>query len=197
MLKKFSGKGSQCKKEVEINEDDDDSKPEKEGTEKPKPKIAIAGSLKSADEKIKIDKKEPDEIPLPKITRCKDERSGKLYRPGDQWYGDDDCMHCTCLEDGSMACASPMCGLPFCAKGPAKKVKGRCCPVCPDDVLCSENGRTKIAKRDRWQRDDCSVCQCTKDGVVCVGVSKQNQSCDRPQLWNAKCKPVCLNDISK
>jgi len=105
-------------------------------------------------------------------------------------------MHCTCIRDGYPVCSTPMCALPFCTTGEAFKVKGRCCPVCPEDLICrSKNGRARIAYEERWQEDDCQVCECTKEGVNCVDPSKVLQKCKSPQRWNGKCKPVCLDDV--
>ena len=164
---------------------------------KPAPKKDDSASVKN--------KKKPGPLtprkPLPKIPqekKCIDYETKKEYNVGDEWFGEDDCMHCTCIRDGYPVCSTPMCALPFCTTGEAFKVKGRCCPVCPEDLICrSKNGRARIAYKERWQEDDCQVCECTKGGVSCVDPSKVSQKCKSPQRWNGKCKPVCLDDVSK
>ena len=205
----ITGRGESCEQpKKEVN-----PKGSAFSDDKPKPKVAIAGSLVSVEKPVKEDKnnsevlpkpmKTPPPIPVktlppfPKEIKCVDRGTKKVYLPGQAWYGDDDCMHCTCQEDGQAACATPMCLTPFCATGPAIKIKGRCCQVCPDDVICKENSRAKIAGKERWQKDDCSLCHCTKSGVECVDPKSVNQTCPRKQSWNGNCEPICINDICK
>lgn len=135
---------------------------------------------------------------LPPVLKCIDHATKKIYKPGDEWYGDDDCMHCTCSADGLTVCASPMCELPFCKTGPALKTKGRCCPICPEDRTCkTEKGRTRVAYKERWQQADCKVCECTKDGIKCVDPTTKKQNCAYPGHWNGRCTPICIDDVSE
>lgn len=151
--------------------------------------------VESGEEKVPIPVKPLPRLPQHKV--CIDYDTKKEYKVGEEWFGEDDCMHCTCIRDGYPICSTPMCDLPFCTTGVAFKIKGRCCPVCPEDHICmTKNGRAQIAN-ERWQEDDCQVCQCTKNGVVCVDPNKVTQGCKYPQRWNGKCKPVCLDDVSK
>ena len=154
-------------------------------------------SKKEEEEKKIVPEKPPKPLP-PQQKKCIDYETKKEYNIGDEWFGEDDCMHCTCIRDGYPVCSTPMCALPFCTTGEAIKVKGRCCPVCPEDHICkSKNGRARIAYKERWQESDCEVCECTKDGVVCFDPSKISQNCKYPQRWNGKCIPVCLDEISE
>lgn len=154
-----------------------------------------ADSGKSKTSKKVVPPKKLPVVPTEKF--CIDYETKKQYKVGEEWFGVDDCMHCTCIRDGYPVCSTPMCGLPFCTTGEAIKISGRCCPVCPEDHVCrSANGRARIGK-ERWQEDDCKVCECTKEGVMCVDPSKFEQRCKYPQRWNGKCKPVCLDEIRK
>ena len=135
---------------------------------------------------------------LPPPLKCIDHTTKIEYKPGDEWYGDDDCMHCTCSADGLSVCATPMCDLPFCKTGPALKTKGRCCPICPEDhTRKTDRGRTRVAYKERWQQDDCKVCECTKDGIRCVDPNTKKHNCTHPGRWNGRCEPICIDDVSE
>eukprot|EP00795_Rhopilema_esculentum_P016580 gene16580-8004_t len=128
-------------------------------------------------------------------SKCIDYETKIEYNIGDEWYGSDDCIHCTCSRDGYPVCSSPMCALPFCRTGPARPQKGRCCPVCPEHHVCKKSNGRVVVEHERWQENNCSVCECTTKGIVCVDPSSVKQNCKRRQRWNGKCEPICIDDI--
>ncbi|XP_066929219.1 uncharacterized protein [Clytia hemisphaerica] len=125
---------------------------------------------------------------------CWDRESKSYYKEMDKWTMSDGCTSCFCFM-GSPMCMSPGCALEECDEGVKHvKVKGICCPVCENKLICEVEDGRKFVEGNRWQDDDCKVCKCTKDGVQCNNPIYEKDQCDSNFVQlNQKCPKVCLN----
>ncbi|XP_066911698.1 uncharacterized protein [Clytia hemisphaerica] len=125
---------------------------------------------------------------------CWDRESKSYYKEMDKWTMSDGCTSCFCFM-GSPMCMSPGCALEECDEGVKHvKVKGICCPVCENKLICEVEDGRKFVEGNRWQDDDCKVCKCTKDGIQCNNPIYEKDQCDSNFVQlNQKCPKVCLN----
>lgn len=104
--------------------------------------------------------------PLSESPQCVDPLSKRVFKKGEIWRLSE-CAHCVCGESGSGSCSIVRCPRLRCDD--PFKIKGICCPVCPQDYrgVCHFEGQKYFRNERIVLPDRCTSCLCRNSEWEC------------------------------
>lgn len=125
---------------------------------------------------------------------CTDD-SGTARHSGSSWRTDD-CTSCACSSEGVIECFRETCDFQPGCKGKSLTIKGRCCPMCSDELqsgsICSYLSSI-YSLNEEWRDGPCRNCSCVSGGqTVCREAICP--PCNNPVPIQGQCCPLCKDE---
>uniref|UniRef100_A0A914WMA6 VWFC domain-containing protein n=1 Tax=Plectus sambesii TaxID=2011161 RepID=A0A914WMA6_9BILA len=122
---------------------------------------------------------------------CTDER-GLAHVEGSSWRLDE-CTSCICRRDKGVQCFRESCPPSADCNGMPLQLKGRCCPVCSDQLgangVC-EYKKNMYGVKEHWKDGSCRNCTCNQGGqTLCTEF--ECPPCSSPVYLEGQCCPAC------
>lgn len=104
--------------------------------------------------------------PLNESPQCVDPLSRRVFKKGEMWRLSE-CAHCVCGESNTGSCSVVRCPTPRC--NDPFKIKGICCPACPQDYqeVCHFEGKKYFRGELIVLPDRCTSCTCVNSQWQC------------------------------